>query len=315
MFSVVDAVLLRPLPYADPDRLVRVFGAQRGIPAAENLSPMDFFDLRSRMRTLDRLAAFNNYADATLTGAGEPERVAGTRVTADFLSVLRVAPAIGRDFRPQDDEPDAPRVAILTHGFWIRRFAGDPAIVGQTVELNSVKTVIVGVMAASFRHPFPENARQPDLIVPFRLDRRENLRSGHYLQAIGRLKAGATLADAEADLETIAADLERQYPDSNTGRSVRLQPALDAIAGAARPALLVLLGAVAFVLLIACANLASLFLARSTARLKELAVRRALGAGPWQVMRPIVAESVAVSLAGGAGGLLLASWLVRALVA
>jgi putative ABC transport system permease protein len=175
--------------------------------------------------------------------------------------------------------------------------------------------MVVGVLPASFRHPFPENARQPDVLVPFRIDRRENLRSGHYLQAIARLSPGATIADARSDLQGIAADLERQYPDSNTGRGVAVQPLLESMIADTRPALAVLLGAVALVLIIACANLANLFLARSTARVKEIALRQALGASRWQVVRPIVAEGGLVAATGAVSGLVLASWIVRAFAA
>ena len=314
VFSVVDAVLLRPLPYNAVDRLVRVTGNARATGDTDNLSPMDFLDLRSRTRRLAGLAAFNNYADATLTGAGDPERIAGTRVSADFLSVLGVTPAAGRDFRATDDEPDSSRVAILTNGFWRRRFAGDPAIVGRIVSLNSVPTEIIGVLPPSFRHPFPDNARQPDVLVPFRLDRRENNRGGHYLQAIGRLQAGATMVDAQADLQTIAADLERAYPASDTGRSVMIRPLQDAMVGAVRPALLVLLATVVLVLLIACSNLVNLFLARATSRRKELAVRQALGCGRLQLMRPLIVESLLVAAAGWAIGLAIAAGVVRVLI-
>jgi putative ABC transport system permease protein len=311
IFSVVNAVLLRPLPYADVDRLVRVRGSNALTRQPGNLSPMDFFDLQARTRRFDRLAAYNNYADATLTGAGEPERVAGTRVTADFFSVLHITPLAGRDFRPDDDQPGSPAVAILNHGFWARRFASDRSIVGRTVQFNSVPTTIVGVLPASFRHPFPENARQPDVFVPFRLDRKENNRGGHYLQAIGLLKPGASFADGQTDLAMIAGDLEREYPNSNTGRTVVLERLLDSMVGGTRPALLILLGAVAFVLLIACANLANLLLARSASRRKEIAVRQALGASRVQLVRQFLIESVVLAFAGGGLGLLIATVAVR----
>jgi putative ABC transport system permease protein len=315
VFTVVNAVLLRPLPYDQADRLVRLRGGSRITRRLGNLSPMDFLDLHERARRFDGIAAYNNYAGATLTGAGEPERVAGTRVTAAFFSVLHVVPALGRGFREEDDVPGAAAVVLLTHGFWQRRFAGDPAIVGRTIHLNSIPTAVIGVLPASFRHPFPDDAKQPDGFVPFRLDRKENNRGGHYLQAIGRLRAGASVADGEADLVTIAADLERAYPDSNTGQSVTLEPFLDSMVGSARPALLVLAGTVAFVLLIACANLANLLMARSTSRQKEIAVRQALGASRGQLVRQLLAESAVLGVAGGALGLVLASWLTRTLLA
>jgi putative ABC transport system permease protein len=313
IFSVVDAVLLRPLPFAEPDQLVRVRGGTWGSQEFGNLSPMDFLDLRDRTRRLQSLAAFNNYADATLTGAGEPVRLAGTRVTDAFFRVLRVAPARGRDFRPDDDRPDAPPVAMLANGFWLRQFSGDPTIVGRIIRLNSVPTTVIGVLPADFRHPFPEDARQPDIYVPFRLDPKENNRGGHYLQAIGRLRADASLADARADLETIAGDLERIYPRTNTGRTVRLVPLFDSVIGSARTPLLILQGTVALVLLIACANLANLMLARSTLRRRELAVRQAIGATRADLVRQVLVESGVLALSGGAVAVGVAFGAIRAL--
>jgi len=315
IFTVVNAVLLRPLPYPEADRLVRVRGVDTATGQLGNLSPMDFLDLEARAREFDGLAAYNNYAAATLTGLGNAERVVGTRVTARFFSVLGVAPSLGRDFRRDDDVPGASPVVILSDGFWRRRFGGDPSVVGRPIRLNSVAREVIGVMPAGFAHPFPEGTRQPDLFVPFQIDRKENLRSGHYLQAIGRTRAGTSSAGAKADMVAIAADLERTYPDSNTGRSVTIEPVLDSMVGAARPALMVLAGTVVFVLIIACVNLANLLLARSTSRRKEIAVRQALGASRAQLVRQLLAESVVLSLAGGAVGLLVAQWATRAMVA
>jgi putative ABC transport system permease protein len=315
IFTVVEAVLLRPLPYPDADRLVRVRGLDLGTCQPGNLSPMDFLDLEDRARTFDGLAAYNNYAAATLTGEGDAERVAGTRVTARFFSILGVAPRMGRDFRRDDDVPGASPVVMLSDGFWRRRFGGDPSIVGRTIQLSSVAYEVVGVLPSGFEHPFPDEARQPDVYVTFRIDRKDNARSGHFLQAIGRLHAGVSLAAAEADLVAVAADLERTYPNSNTGRSVSIQPMLDSMVGSARPALLVLVGTVAFVLLIACANLANLLLARSTSRQKEIAVRQALGATRRQLVGQFLAESVVLAMAGGAVGLLFAQWITRTILA
>ena len=313
IFSVVNAVLLRPRPFPDVDRIVRVRGATIGASGFDNLSPMDFFDFRSRAKRFDRIAAFNNYADATLTGAGDPERIVGTRVSADFFGVLHVPPAMGRDFTAEDDQPDAPRVALLAYGFWKRRFGADPAVVGRTIALNSMPTQVIGVLPASFRHPFPDNALQPDVFVPFRLDRKENNRGGHYLQAIALLKPGASVADGQADLAAIARDLERDYPKSNTDRTVRIEPILDAMVGKARTPLYILLGTVVFVLLIACANLANLLLARSTARQREIAIRTAIGASRGQLVRQLIVESVTLATIGGAAGVVVASWAVRIL--
>ena len=315
IFSIVNAVLLRPLPYPDVDRIVRVRGSSVLTHQVGNLSPMDFIDLQARTRRFERLAGYNNYADATLTGAGEPERIAGTRITADFFSILHVTPLAGRDFDVDDDQPGSPGVAILSYGFWTRRFASDRAIVGRTVQLNSVPTTIIGVLPATFRHPFPENARQPDVFVPFKLDRKENNRGGHYLQAIGLLRPGASFADGHTDLAMIAGDLEREYPTSNTGRTIVLERLLDSMVGETRSALLILFGTVMFVLLIACANLANLLLARSASRRKEIAVRQALGASRLQLVRQFLIESVVLALTGGAAGLVIAATAVRIVAA
>jgi putative ABC transport system permease protein len=312
IFSIVNAVLLRPLPYPDADRVMRLRGSTTGSAQPGNLSSMDFLDLREGTRRFERLAAYNNYAGATLTGTGEPERLSGTRVSADFFAVLRVAPQMGRDFRPDDDAPDANAVVILTYAFWQRRFAGDPAAIGRTIHLNSVATEIVGVLPRGFAQPFPENAQQPDVYVPFRLDRKENNRGGHYLQAIGRLKSGASVVDGQADLSTIAADLERRFPNSNLGRGVRIEPLLDSMTAGVRAPVFLLFGTVVFVLLIACANLANLLLARATSRQKEIALRQALGATRPQLVRQLLSESVLLAFAGGAGGLLIAQWAMRA---
>ena len=315
IFSIVNAVLLRPLSYPDVDRIVRVRGSSVLTHQVGNLSPMDFVDLQARTRRFERLAAYNNYADATLTGAGEPERIAGTRITADFFSILHVTPLAGRDFDVDDDQPGSPGVAILSYGFWTRRFASDRAIVGRTVQLNSVPTTIIGVLPATFRHPFPENARQPDVFVPFKLDRKENNRGGHYLQAIGLLRPGASFTDGHTDLAMIAGDLEREYPTSNTGRTIVLERLLDSMVGETRSALLILFGTVMFVLLIACANLANLLLARSASRRKEIAVRQALGASRLQLVRQFLIESVVLALTGGAVGLVIAATAVRIVAA
>jgi putative ABC transport system permease protein len=315
IFTVVNAVLLRPLPYRDPGRLVRLRGSSIGTRQPGNLSPMDFVDLQTRQRTFDAIAAYNNFAAATLTGAGDAERLAGTRITASFFTVLGVAPRLGRDFRPDDDLPGAASVVILTDGFWRRRFGADPGLVGRSIQLSGVASEVIGVLPPSFAHPFPESARQPDIFVLFKIDRAENNRGGHYLQAIGRLRNGVSIAHARADLTGIAADLERAYPASNTGRTVTLEAMLDSMIGAAHQPLLLLAGTVAFVLLIACVNLANLMLARSASRRKELALRQAIGASRADLMAQLMTESAALAFAGGALGLLVASWTMRALAA
>lgn len=313
IFSVVNAVLLRPLPYPEPDRLVKIVGTDTREGTLGNLSPADFADLDAAGTLFESMTAHGWVAFFTITGDGEPERISGSNVTFDFFQTLGVEPLLGRTFLPREDERGLPRVAVITHAFWERRFGTDPSTLGRVVNFNAIPTTVVGVLPPDYRHPEPNPEREPDVYIPFRWDPAQMNRGGHFIRAIGRLTPGVTLDQARAELDTIARRLEQDYPDDNTDRGVNVSFLLDAIVRDTRLALLLLLGAVGFVLLVACANIANLLLASGSARQKELAVRAALGAGRNRLIRQLLTESVMLSVIGGICGLAVASWAIQVL--
>jgi putative ABC transport system permease protein len=314
IFGVVQAVLLRPLEYPEADRLVKVNGLDEAEGEVSNLSPADFLDFQRDARSFARMGANGFVGLATVTGGqGEPDRVGAVQVTEGFFPTLQIQPALGRTFLPDEDKPGGTRVALISDGFWRRRYGADPSIVGQSIVVNAVPTTVVGVLPPTFRHLEINPERSADLFTPYRFDPVQANRGGHFVRGVARLADGVSVAAARAELDGIAARLEQQFPADNTDQGVVVQPLLDAIVGDSRPVLLLLSAAVGFVLLVACANVANLLLARGTERLRELALRAAIGADRGQLVRQLLTESVALSLLGAAGGLLVAFGATRAL--
>jgi predicted permease len=305
IFSLVDAVLIRPLPYHRADRLMMVWGDASSIGFPRNdMSPADYYDVKTRNQAFDGVAAIGSRA-FNLTGQGEPEKIYAQAVSQDLFPLLGVNPLLGRVFLPEEDQPDGNKVAILSYGLWQRRFGGDPSIVGSEILLDDKKTMVVGVMPARFELLDRFVAMWVPLgFGPSELAQRYN----HYLTVMVRLKDAVTPAQAQAEIRSISDQIVYEHRDQQYGLSLFVLPLREHLAGGVRPALLVLLAAVACVLLIACANVANLQLSRSAARQREIAVRRALGAGPWHLVRQFLIESLLISVLGGASGLLIAAW-------
>lgn len=313
IFSLVNAVLLRPLPFADPDRLVWAWGNIRNGGSRASVAPLDFLDYRQQNTTFEHFAARMSVPLAVnLTGTGDPERLTGALVTGDYFDTLGVQPAVGRAFQLQNEKTGEDQVAVLSYGLWQKRFGGDPQIVNKTVTLDGKTVVVLGVMPKDFSFP-----AATDIWVPMNFDANPGMkqRKAHFLRPIARLKPGITLAQAQSDLDSVARRLEEQYPDTNTGWNLRLVSLREQLVGNTRPILFILFGAVGFVLLIACANVANLLLVRAATREREIALRTALGAGRFRIMRQMITESVVLALAGGALGSFLAVWGVELLVA
>jgi putative ABC transport system permease protein len=305
IFSVVNALLLRPLPYQDPSQLVVIWenAAHLGFPK-NTPSPANFLDWQKQSTLFETMAAFAERS-FNLTGIGEPERLDGRRVSANLFSLLGVKPIIGRTFVPDEDKPGT-KVALLNESLWKRRFGSDPNVVGRSLALNGESYTVVGVLPSSVRLPAFGNWRD-QVWVPLAFPAEEAAsRGNHFLEVIARMKPGVSLQQARAEMETIAARLAQQYPDYNTRIGAVVNPLHEEIVGNMKPALLILLGAVAFVLLIACANVANLLLARAAARHKEIALRLALGADRRRLTKQLLVESVMLSLFGAGVGLALA---------
>lgn len=313
IFSVVNAVLLRPLPYAEPDRLVAVAETDtRGDKDTDSVAYLNYSDWRDQNTVFERIAVYRS-GDFILSGAGEAERLPGTVASASLFPLLGASPLLGRAFLPEEDQVGGGKVVMLSFGLWQRRFAGDPNVIGQALTVDGQSFTVIGVMPAGFK--FPIQAAPVELWLPITFDEDfMQQRGAQYLQSVARLAPGVSLEQARAEMDTIAARLEQQYPDDNAGQGVRLTSLHEELVGDIRPALLVLVGAVAFVLLIACANVANLLLARSAARQKEIAIRTALGASRGRVIRQLLTESTLLALMGGALGLLFALWGINALI-
>jgi putative ABC transport system permease protein len=313
IFSIVDAVLWRPLPYPHADRIMSL-AEQR--PRESRwfgpIAPADYFDWRRDSRSFSAVAAYTVMSPSgayNLTSDGEPERVRPLEVTPSFLGVIGVTPALGRDFRAEEETVGRHRVVLLSDALWRRRFGADRSVVGRTVAFDGRTFEIIGVLPARFWWP-----THPDVVVPLALDDHDRaLRAAHFLEAIGRLRDGVTPESAREDLRIIGARLSKEFPAENANHAPNLRPLRDAFVGDVQTMLLVVLGAVAFVLLIACANVATLLLARAAARQKEVSIRTAIGASRGRLAQQMLTESLVIAAAGGAAGTVLAAWSLSAL--
>jgi predicted permease len=304
IFSVVNTVLLARLPYRDPDRLVMIWGnnpQQGGEPSP--VSPAVFATWKSEVHVFENMAASTDDLD-TVTGVGEPEMVVGYDFSAEYFNVIGAKPELGRTFLPEEDRPGGSNVVVLSDKLWRRRFDGDPAILGKSINLGSTPYTVVGVMPPSFRYPDKVEIWTPLALPPAAASNWKD----RYLRVLARLAPGVTLEQAQMQMNLLAQRLAKEHPDTNSGEGVVLQPLRQVIAGDIRLPLLVLLGAVSIVLLIACANVANLLLARSASREHEIGIRSALGAGRMRLVRQMLTESALLSILGGAAGLLLTFW-------
>jgi putative ABC transport system permease protein len=312
VFSLINVLMFRPFPYPDAERLVQIW--ENNLPKGwgeSSVAAANFYDWRSQSRSFDEMALYYN-ENFALTGSGEPERVPGMAGTANLLDLIRVKPTLGRGFLPEEDRPGADPVAVISHGLWKRRFAGAEDLLGRKIVLNGTSRTVIGVMPPGFSFLYnPAEVWTPLVLDPGNLDR-----EGHGSLAMGRLKAGISLARARAELNTIARGLEKQYPKTNAGWGVALNTAWEEVFGTnTRTALISIFLSVLFVLLIGCANVANLLLARAASREREISIRRAIGAGRARLVRQMLTESVLLSLCGGMAGIFVAVWGVEILKA
>ncbi|MBN1208411.1 MAG: ABC transporter permease [Myxococcaceae bacterium] len=321
IFSVISAVLLRPFAAPEPERLVRIWGvdtaqAQQAGDAGQKeygVSPVDFRDWRAQSRSFEALSVFSN-GGSTLTGAGDAVQVRSSSVSPEFFSLLGATPVLGRFFEMDAEGRPEQKVLVLSESLWRRQFGGEPSVLGRTVTLAGTPHTIIGVAPLGLEPPILDPRGAPELWRPAALDEPPSLRGARWYAVLGRLRPGVTVAQAQAELDAITQRLEQAFPATNTGQGARVMPLADSLVQEVRPVLLLLFGAVGFVLLIATANVANLLVARSVSRQRELAIRSTLGASRARLLRQLLVESLLVALSGGALGLLLSLWMTELLV-